>query len=174
MSANPYSPPMGGMAGYPPMGAPQAPMAGVGPSEMSCELLRQTKPWVQFLGVLSFILSGFMMLGGVLMIILGLIGGASGGRGAMGSAISGAVLGAVYIPLALIYLYPGLKMWQFGSAIGRLMTSRSNEDMEVALGHQKSFWKYCGIFTIVSMVLYFLLIIGLFIVGIGTAARLGR
>jgi hypothetical protein len=78
-------------------------------------------------------------------------------------------LGIVYIPLSALYIYPGLKLTKFGGAIGRLMQSRATPDLDAALEQQKSFWKFAGITTIVMIVLYILLFIGMMAVGVGSA-----
>ena len=127
-------------------------------------MLQQTKPWVMFLSIISFIGSGLMLLGGVSMIALGALAPS-------GSPVPTAALGAVYIPMAALYIYPALKLWGFSGAIGRLLASRSNMDLEAALGQQKSFWKFAGIVTIVMIALYALFFVGMIVVGIAAAGR---
>ena len=157
--------------------APTAPYGSVGQepyrtddraevSAAAVEMLRQTKPWVTFLSVMAFIGSAFMLLGGVSMMVLGAFV-PSGGA----SPIPAAALGAIYIPMALLYVYPALKLWGFSSAIGRLLASRSSMDLEAALGQQKSFWKFAGITTIVMIALYGLFFVGMIVVGISAAGR---
>jgi hypothetical protein len=153
----PYAPP-GAAAG-----PPQAPYAGAtsaGISELALELLRQTRPWVIFMGILMFIGSALMLLLGVGMAIMGAVA-ASATKNP-----STALIGFVYIPLGLVYIYPGLKLVKYGSAIGRLMETRASTDLEDALLQQKSLWKFSGISAIVMIVLYILL----FIVLIGVFA----
>ena len=133
-------------------------------SDAAVEMLRQTKPWVMFLSIVSFIGSGLMLLGGVSMMALGAFQPS-------GSAMPTAALGAVYIPMAMLYIYPALKLWGFSGAIGRLLASRSNMDLETALGQQKSFWKFAGIVTIVMIALYAVLIVGMMVVGFAAAGR---
>ncbi len=144
---NPYSPPMGAVA---PIGAR---LDRAEPTEMTIEALRQTRPWVLFLAVMAFIGSAFLLLGGVSMLLLGASMPRTPGAPPMG------ILAAFYIPMAALYIYPGMKLWQYGQAIGRLVSSRSNEDLEIALTQQKSFWKFAGIVTIAMMVLYALAIV---------------
>ena len=134
-------------------------------SDAAVEMLRQTKPWVTFLSIMAFIGSGLMLLGGGAMMLMGAI---AGGR-STAAALPSAALGAIYIPLAVLYIYPALKLWGFSSAIGRLVGTRSSMDLEMALSQQKSFWKFAGITTVVMMVLYALVFVGVIIVGV--AAR---
>jgi hypothetical protein len=128
-------------------------------SEAAVEVLRQTRPWVMFLGVMSFIGSAFMLLGGVLVM-------AAGSLAPSGAPFPSAALGAAYIPLAFVYIYPGMKLWSYGAAINRLLASRTSVDLEAALAQQKSFWKFVGILTVVMLALYALLFVGIMVVGI--------
>jgi len=147
---NPYTPPA---AAY---GAPYAasPSHGAAPTEAVTELaiesLRQTRPWVLFLSVLAFLGSGFMLLAGIGMTIVGLV--ASKGQGFQ------SLIGLAYIPFGLVYVYPAVKMWAYGSAISRLSMSRSTSDLEAALVQQKHIWKFLGIAAIVMIIVYALMI----------------
>jgi hypothetical protein len=167
---NPYRPP----AAAPPYpdsppgyGAPATTLPGA-VSDVAVELLRQTRPWVMFLSVLSFIGCAFMLLAGLLMIGVGLMAAGTG----MAEKGVNAMLGVVYLPMAVLYIYPGIKMWSYGSAIGRLVASHSMADLEAALGQQKSFWKFGGIAAIVVIGLYVVLILGA--IGWGVATGMGK
>jgi membrane protein YqaA with SNARE-associated domain len=133
-------------------------------SDLAVEALRQTRPWVVFLSVMSFIGCGFMLLAGVGMMVVGAFTPSS-------SPVPTAVLGLIYIPMAFLYIYPALKLWAFGGAITRLTASRSSADLEAALSQQKSFWKFLGIVTIVLMALYGVAIVGMMVVGFAAASR---
>jgi hypothetical protein len=119
------------------------------------DAMRQTRPWVLFLGILGFIGAGFMVLGGLAMLVAG---------SAMGGAEVGAVA-ALYIVLAVVYIFPSLYLYRYASSIKMLLTGYGVHALEEALTHQKSFWKLVGIVTAVSMVLYFVGIIVFVIVG---------
>jgi hypothetical protein len=162
---NPYSPP----ADLPPFPGAAMPMAAApaapgAVSEVAVELLRQTRPWVMFLSILSFIGCAFMLLAGLAMVGVGLM--ASGAEKGMQ-----ALIGAIYLPMAALYVYPGIKMWTYGSAIGRLLTSRATVDLEDALRQQKSFWKFGGIAAIVVIGLYIVIFIGALVVGVLAGMR---
>jgi hypothetical protein len=165
----PYAPP--GTAPVP----PQVASAGATPSglsELALEMLRQTRPWVVFLGILSFVAAGFMVLGGLGMAIFGAIAAAT--SPSLASAAPQAAMGLIYLPLGFVYIYPGLKLVKYGGAIGRLMQSRSAADLEDALTQQKSLWKFSGIFAIVALVLYVVLIGGFFIFFAEAVKSFGR
>jgi hypothetical protein len=143
---NPYSPPGVSAATFPDAHAGYGASGSATVTDAVVDLLRQTRPWVMLIGVLSFIGSAAMALLG-----LGVIGASLLSSGAKPAQ---AALGLFYLPLAFLYIYPGMKLLAFGSAIARLMASRSPTDLEAALAQQKSFWKFSGIASVVVMVLY--------------------
>lgn len=110
------------------------------------EALRGTKGWVLLMGILLFIGAGFMALTGAMM----LIGGAAtsevpGG----GAAVAG--MGVGYLLFALLYLFPGLYLVRYSSAIGRLLASGQGHDLERALDSQRRFWRFVGVLALVMM-----------------------
>ena len=151
---NPYMPPADPAAAHLP---PSEGRPGV--TELAVELLRQTKPWVQLVAILTLLFAGFMGLGGLAMIAVSALGPRTGGPEI-------AVFGVVYLPLAALYVYPGVKLWKYGSAIQRLSASRDAVDLEAALREQKSFWKFTGILAIVAGLLYVLVFVGMLTVGL--------
>jgi hypothetical protein len=156
---NPYSPPAAPpayvVASYPAAQAPHAAPGAV--SELTVDLLKQTRPWVLFMSVLTFLGSALMLVVAVVAVAAGFL--------ASGPDAFPKYLGLVYLPFALLYIYPGIKLWKYASAIGRLVTSRTPAELEASLAEQKSFWKYCGIVAAVVLVLY--------AVGIGVAILFG-
>jgi len=114
--------------------------AQVGVSELTVEHLRQTKPWVTFLGVLSIVCAALMALGGLFFM------GTMPGNFAM--------LGVVYVIMAGLMILPGLFLLRYGSQIGNLISGGGVHALEEALGHQKSYWKFVGIFAAIMMGLY--------------------
>jgi hypothetical protein len=165
---NPYGPYAPPTAGAPPQTGMSGAAPAAGLSELALEMLRQTRPWVIFMGVLMFVGSALMFVMSIVMMGVGLAASAATKNPAT------AAIGFVYLPLALIYIYPGLKMVKYGSAIGRLMESRSSADLEDALTQQKSLWKFSGIAAIVMIVLYVLIIVvAVVAVGVGMSAALG-
>ncbi len=139
---------------------------GEGITDGVIEQLRRTKGWVKLLGVL-------FIIGAVLMFIFGLVvmlgGGAIGFAEMSGAGVaSGAMMVGMGIGntiFGLLYLYPGIKLWKYGSSIDRLIQDRSNVTLEAALNEQRGFWKFVGVITLVVIVLY-----GLIIVGVGVFA----
>src|SRR4051812_25578095 len=140
---NPYSPPLAQQAYVPmPSYEPQNAMAL---GEGTITLLRQTRPWVIVMSIFCFLGSALSLLGAVAVFALGAI--------SPDKSIP-AALGLVYLPFALLYVYPGIKLWSYGSAISRVAATRTVRDLDHALAQQKSFWKYVGIMMLSLIALY--------------------
>ncbi|MBN2171946.1 MAG: hypothetical protein JW819_11575 [Candidatus Krumholzibacteriota bacterium] len=114
-------------------------------------LLTETKPWVRFMSILGFIGCGFLVIAGIIM-------GAVGTFSEMGPF--GGLISIVYIAMAVLYIFPALFLFRYADAIRDLARWRSTRALEGALDHQRRFWRFVGIFTIVVLGLY---VVGLFI-----------
>ena len=143
-------------------------------SAAAVQQLQATKPWVRFISVMVFIGAGFMLLAAAGMLIAGSLAGASmGSRGGSGALTAGMSMGiaVVYGLLSFLYIYPGLKLWKYASAIGALLQSGSESDLVDALNQQRAFWRFTGIVMIVLLGLYALLIVGAILFGSLAAFR---
>jgi len=104
--------------------------------------LRRTQPWVRFLSIMGFIAAGFMVLTGV---GAGVVGAASGRVETIGLMI-------VYPIMAVAYVFPAMFLMRYADRIKTFVASGQEQDLMGALEAQRSFWKFAGIFTIVSIV----------------------
>jgi hypothetical protein len=148
--------------------------SAVGGSEITdgvLDQLRRTKGWVKFFGVMAFIGAGFLILGGIAMMAGGAMGAAfSEEVGAGLGAGFGILIGLVYIVMAILYIYPGMKLWGYGKRIDQLLQDRASITLEAALNEQRAFWKFSGIAFIVVMSIYILAFVGIMLtVGIAAA-----
>jgi hypothetical protein len=114
------------------------------------QALAATKPWVRLCSVMGFIGAAFMILGGIAMIVGGAVAG-SRSSGAMAGLPAG--MGIVYLLMSLLYLIPSIKLWKYGSAIVRLISSRSTADLDQAMNEQRGFWQFVGIMMLIMIVL---------------------
>lgn len=136
--------------------------------------LTGTKPWVRFLSVLMWIGCSVFLLFIVANLVFGLVGGSalikSGAAGAGVAFMIGTTVG--YGLLALLIVYPTLKLSKYASKIGRLAESRSFTDLAAALAEQRRFWKFYGILTLIYLgfaaLFVILMVAG---VGIGSLSR---
>ncbi|MCW1886447.1 DUF5362 family protein [Luteolibacter flavescens] len=114
------------------------------------QALAGTKPWVRLCSIIGFICAGFMVLGGLMMMAGGAIGGMSNSRAA-GFGWIQSIMGLIYIAMSLMYVFPSVKLWKYGTAILNLMSSQSATDLEQAMEAQRGFWKFVGIVILVSI-----------------------
>ncbi len=135
------------------------------------QALAGTKPWVRLCSVMGFIGAGFMILVGLLMMTTGAMVGMSSEQAA-GLAGLPVVMGITYIVLSIFYLFPSIKLWKYGSAIVRLMSSGSTADLEAALDQQRGFWKFVGILLIIMIAFMLLAMVGGVLVGVAGASRM--
>ena len=125
----------------------------------SLRALRDTKPWVTFLAILGFVVGGLGALGA--LILLAVMTAAAGARG----VVSGlAFLLGPSVSLLLSYY-----LFSYGQRIYVYLRSNQPRDLESALVAQKSFWKLAGIVVMVTLVLYLLFGLLIFVL-LGQAA----
>lgn len=128
-------------------------------SESMLGALNATRPWVKFLAILGFVVMTFMVLAGLIMFVGFSVAPATSKL----PAFFGPVFGVVYVVMAVFfYLIPCLYLLRYANAITRIQAT-GQAALEDALKQQKSFWKYVGIFTIVMLVTYVLLVIGIIV-----------
>lgn len=122
-------------------------------TEGMVEALRGTKGWVLLIAILMYIGAAFMVLGGFGMMVGGAVAGAA--TPGMPQGVFTA-MGAVYLLMALLYLFPATYLVKYSSAIGRLISDGRASDMEAALQQQRKFWKFMGVLALIFVVLMIL------------------
>ena len=119
---------------------PPVPLAPSAPSEVTTQLQR-TQPWVRFLSIMGFIASG-------LMVLLGLVVGAASAATGRTEILPVMIM---YPIIGVLYIFPSLYLLRYADGIKRFLSSRVEGDLAMALDAQRSFWKFLGIWTIVSI-----------------------
>ena len=149
-----YAPPRGAV-GTAPQYAGQVPAGTI-------RALKETRPWVLFLAILGLIGTALMLLGALSVTMMGSMVGARAGIPAAGLAL----MVIAYVLLALLYVYPIIKLFKFCGAIQRLTHSGAAPDLDEAMRQQKSFWKFIGILTLVMIVIYLVIILLVVVAGV--------
>jgi len=118
--------------------------------------LARTKGWTRFFSILLWIAAILMILAGMAMFAIGAFGGTMSGdlSGPLAGLGMGIAMGGVYIALAVIYIYPALKLGNYSSRIADLMATPNEANLVAALDQQRAFWKYVGIWMIIIIALY--------------------
>ena len=145
--------------------------AGVHLTSDGQKFLNQTRPWVRFMSVMVYIGAAIALLVGLMSFLMELTGSLAGSRNEIfqGMAGGGFLLGFVYFIMPILYIAPGIFLSRYASAIKTLESTGTSEALENALKYQKSFWRYVGILTIISLIvaaalIAFSIIIALFMV----------
>lgn len=122
----------------------------------SKNFLKETAKWSLFLSVLGFIMIGLMLLLAFFSItIIGIIAQKQPGV----PANMGIVMTIMYLVLAVIYFFPVYYLLQFSNKMKKAISTKNDETLAKAFEMLKSHYKFIGVFTIITMSLYLLLII---------------
>ncbi|MEC3908586.1 DUF5362 family protein [Tamlana sp. 2201CG12-4] len=122
------------------------------------EYLNETSKWSHFLSILGFLGIGLMAIGGVGFSFYTGLNNFEGNT-AYGLGYS-AGIGLVYILLALVYFFPVLYLFKFSKHMKTALKLKNNKNLKSAFLNLKSHYKFMGIFTIVIISLYLLILVG--------------
>ena len=119
--------------------------------------LGATKPWTLFISVLGFVSVALMAAIGLAMLA------AAGFFKNLGTPLMVSIMGVIYIIMAVLYLIPTIYLYKYSSAVGRFLKAKQAPDMEAALSHQKSLWKFIGILCLIGIIVTVLVFVVLLI-----------
>jgi len=112
------------------------------------------------LAIISFIFVGLMGVGSLIALIGALVTG-------FGPLM---LMALVYVVLTVVMVFPGLYLIRYAMSIEKGLGSNSQTEFEIAIENLKSFFKFMGIYTIVVISLYIIMMI----VGFSTAGSMMR
>ncbi|MBK7441290.1 MAG: hypothetical protein IPL12_15980 [Bacteroidetes bacterium] len=126
--------------------------------------LMETAKWGRFLAIVGFV-------GMVLMIIFMIFGlqffnslvPQPEGQAAMQGAMSGMYIGIGI--LSLIYVIPLLFLYRGSVGFIRALNNNTQDDLTTGFQNYKSLFKFMGIFTIIILAIYGIVIIGTLLMG---------
>jgi hypothetical protein len=153
------------------------PIASLTP--LAQQYLDQTRPWVRFMSVMIFASAGLMALVGLVMLLAALLGGvpATGDEGPTARAFAAGVAAGqafAFVLLAFVYVAPGLYLARYAGAITRLKANATAGGLEDALKHQKSFWRFVGILSVIGLVVTAFAVVLAIVAGVIAAMMAGR
>lgn len=138
---------------------PATAAAGITPRMI--ELLSKTRPWVLFIAILGLIATGLLVVAGLGMAAMMAVTGGSAQAAGMGIG-----MGLLYLLFAVIYFFPCWFLLKYAGAIRKLVDGGGGPAMEEALDRQYAFWRLVGILTVVTMVIYVIILIGAVVMGV--------
>jgi hypothetical protein len=124
--------------------------------------LGEAARWARFLAILGFIGTGLLVIIGVFMGTT--MSGALSSMGVMGG-LGGGMIAVIYILMALLYFFPCLYLFRFGSGVRTATRNNDQQSLVSSLKNLKSCFKYFGVLSIIIMSLYALAIIAMVIGG---------
>lgn len=120
-------------------------LAGVSVTTTMMDHLRKTRPWVRFLATLGFVFLGLIALFGI-----GTTLAAFPTSGLFENYIM-IVPGLIYVGMLVFYFFPILYLHRFAGSLKQLLAEGGTQALEDAMRHQKSFWKFAGILSAVTI-----------------------
>lgn len=122
-----------------------------------------TAKWSQFLAILGFIGMGFMVIAGVVMSVAMSV---LPGHAKSGFPFPPFLLGALYVIVAAVYLFPLLYLFRFSTTAKQAIYKNNQEYLGNAFANLKSHYKTIGIIMIVFLCLYPIMILGIVLFGV--------
>jgi hypothetical protein len=133
--------------------------------QQSLGYLETTRKWTMFFAILGFVVIGILL-------ILGLVAGSfltaftsrmSGMEGIEGSSAVGGITSIfvfIFILIfAVIYFFPLFYLFRFSRFTKNAVANLDAQQLELGLKNLKSYWKYIGVFTIIVLAVYLLVLI---------------
>ncbi|MEZ4912292.1 MAG: DUF5362 family protein [Saprospiraceae bacterium] len=125
--------------------------------DLAKSYLNESAKWAKLLAIAGFIFIGFMVIIGIAMMVsLNLLNSVSNELSSLSGSM-GIGLGFFYILMALIYLYPVWKLYEFANFSKQALSSNNSDLLTKAMESQKSMYKFWGILTAIILGLYVIL-----------------
>lgn len=121
----------------------------------SKSFLKETAKWANFLAIIGFILIGLLLILGVFSTTIFDL------AAKMQPGIPnnlGVIMMVIYLLSALIYFFPVYYLLQFSIKMKKALITKDDEVLANAFEMLKSHYKFLGVFTVITLSLYVLLI----------------
>ncbi len=110
--------------------------------------------WAQILSII-----GFIGIGLLIYLIIILFSGFSRFSNSMGGGIPTILISSFYLIVALIYLFPTYRLFQFSKYMKEGLLESDEEAITLAIERLKSVFKFIGVVTLLFILVYVLIII---------------
>jgi hypothetical protein len=121
--------------------------------------LKETSPWLLFVGVLGYVAAVLLGLVGLILGIVMVFALRAPGRlGSDGAVVM--FMGPAYLAAGALAFFPARFTHKCGLRIRRYLVSAAEGDLEEALRNNRALWRFSGILSIVYLALLILVIIG--------------
>lgn len=106
-------------------------------------IMRRTRPWVYFFGILTLVGTGLMVCGALFFLAVSL----------NKEPLAAAIGVTVYVIAAAVNAFIGICLLRYASRIARYVANPQEELLADALEAQRVYWKFIGILAIVGICL---------------------
>ena len=126
-------------------------------TETMLQYLRGASPWLRFIGVMGYIGSGLLVIGGIGVILSDVVTDDASWRSILPSKISvfreaiSGVTGLVNIAAGVISFFPARFTYAFGAKIREYGRNGDERELELGFKNNKSLWKFNGIMAIIAL-----------------------
>jgi len=128
-----------------------------GITETSRKNLMETAKWAQFLSILGFVGLGLMIVGALFMMSMSSRMQSMGMPG--NQDVPFGVIAFIYVVMAVLFFFPMFYLFKFAMKMKDALGSSSPITFDEATGFLKSHYKFNGIFAIIILSIYVLLIL---------------
>jgi len=130
-------------------------------SAQSKQYLTETGKWAKFISIVGFIGIGFMIIGGI-----GIILGGSMLPSQTASPFPISYLGGIYLMAGILYFFPVLYLYRFSDSTSKAMRIQNQNDFDQAMLNLKLHYRFLGILLIIVMSIYALFFVGMILFGV--------
>lgn len=135
-------------------------------NEQSEAMLATIAKWSKFLGILTFVVVGFMFLVGLIFLLassaLAMVADLGG--------LSAWVYGLFYMVCGVLYLFPGIYLYQYSVKMKQALAVRDEVALTEAFLQQKKLFVFIGVLSIIGIALLVLILLIVFVAALVVAA----
>lgn len=135
-------------------------------NEQSEAMLATIAKWSKFLGILTFVVVGFMFLVGLIF----LLAGSALAMVADLGGLSAWVYGLFYMVCGVLYLFPGIYLYRYSVKMKQALAARDEVALTEAFLQQKKLFVFIGVLSIIGIALLVLILLIVFVAALVVAA----
>jgi hypothetical protein len=129
-------------------------------NRVAAAYLLEISKWGNFLAIIGFILTGIIVIFALFAGSIFSIMPQSEMRNMPGGF--GAIMTTAYLLLGIVYFFPSWYLFKYAQKLKEALASRNDEVLVEAFENQKSLYKFWGIFAIVMLCFYGVMILFFF------------
>jgi heme/copper-type cytochrome/quinol oxidase subunit 2 len=136
--------------------------------QLSLGYLDTTRKWTMFFAILGFVVIGILLIlglvaGSFLTSFTSKMPGMGGMEGMEGASAAGGIASIfvfiIILIFAVIYFFPLFYLFRFSRHTKNAVANLDAQELELGLKNLKSYWRYIGIFTIIVLAFYLIVLI---------------